>query len=87
MSWNPLLGLLAWSLIDIMWFLPTIKEVYLNPDSEDKLSWWLWFFANTLNLLAVESFTDLHIYFVPLYLFIWSWTIFLLLFRKKLKFN
>ena len=81
-TWNPLLWLFAGSLIDIMWFIPTIKQVYLEPNSEDKVSWWIWSFANILNLFALESFTDINIFFPPLYLAVLSSLVFILLFRK-----
>ncbi len=70
--------------IDTSGALPTIRKVYLDPDSEDKLSWFLFCTGSGLNLLAINEWSFV-IASYPLYLFIGSSVITSLIFFKRRK--
>lgn len=67
--------------IDFLGFLPTFKKTFFSPLHENKISWLLFFFGSTLNVLAIESFS-LTIVFYPVYMFIMDIIMLLLLYRK-----
>ena len=50
---NPLLALTINLAIDITGALPTIRKTYLQPDSEDALSWSVFWTGNTLNFAVI----------------------------------
>lgn len=71
---SALLALLANLFIDFMGALPTIRKTYFDPSGENRLGWMLFLTANTLNLVAVNSW-NLAIVIYPTYLFLLSGTI------------
>jgi len=81
---SPLTALTMSIGIDLVGAIPTLKKSYLDPASENKLTWILFWSANTLNLFAVESW-NFAMAFYPLYLFFISGTIaVILIVRKKI---
>ncbi|MBL7685000.1 MAG: hypothetical protein JNK65_03075 [Deltaproteobacteria bacterium] len=54
---SPLPTLFSSILIDAVGALPTIRKAYQNPESEDLLSWIIFFIANLLNLFAIRHWT------------------------------
>lgn len=68
LSGSALVALIANITIDLLGALPTVKKAYAEPESEDRLSWTLFFVSNALNLLAVETWTIATALY-PLYLF------------------
>lgn len=81
---SPLIAIFINLAIDSLGALPTLKKSYYEPETEDLLSWALFFTANTLNLFAVEHWSaELLAY--PLYLFCLSGTIVTLLLRPKIR--
>ena len=68
-------------LSDFAGVVPTVKKLIERAGPEDRLSWGIWLAADTLTLLAAESW-DIAIIIYPLYLFFHSALIFGLTFRK-----
>jgi len=81
---SALLALSMNILIDAVGTLPTIKKVYHDPKSEDKLAWILFFVGSFLNVLAINKFT-LEIALYPIVLFIAIGTVFYFIFIHKRK--
>ncbi len=57
--------------IDIVGAIPTVKKSWKNPFEEDRLTWILFWVANTLNLFAMPSWS-VPIASYPVYLFLIS---------------
>ncbi|MDO8519474.1 MAG: hypothetical protein Q7T11_04865, partial [Deltaproteobacteria bacterium] len=79
---SPLPALYLSMAIDFVGALPTLKKSYLDPQSEDRLTWILFWAANTLNLFAIQQWT-LAMAAYPLYLFFISGAILFLLLKNK----
>lgn len=80
---SPLPALYISILIDFIGALPTIKKSYVDPAGEDRLSWILFWIANTVNLFAVQEW-NLAMAAYPIYLFFISGLLALILiFRRK----
>lgn len=78
---SPLIALLINLFIDLMGALPTIRKAYHEPESEDRLTWALFFAGNTVNLFAVETWTfAISVY--PIYMFLGSGIITALVFFR-----
>jgi hypothetical protein len=91
------IGLILWGLyrspsialgvnigIDFLGALPTIHKSFRRPEGENISAWLLFSVANVLNLLAIDSWTW-QIVIYPIYIFLVSSTIFLLLWRGQRK--
>lgn len=69
--------------IEMVGFLPTLRNTYNNPKSEDKLAWSLFLSANTANLLAINDWS-FAIFIYPLCMFLGTVLIIaLMIFRRK----
>jgi hypothetical protein len=68
-------------LSDFAGVIPTVKKLIDRAGPEDRLSWGIWLVADTLTLMAAESW-DISIIIYPLYLFFHSALIFGLTFRR-----
>lgn len=79
---SPLVGLISNIFVDFMGALPTIKKSYDYPDGENRISWVLFSLANGTNLLALNTLS-FAVVVLPVYLFLLSLTITLLIFLRK----
>jgi len=80
---SPLPALYISVIIDFIGALPTLKKSYLNPHEENRLTWALFWLANTINLFAINQWTWAMAAY-PLYLFFISGTIlWILVFRSE----
>jgi len=82
-SGSALVALLMNLGVDVAGAIPTIRKSYVDPASEDRVSWSLFFVANVLNLAALRSFSFSEAAY-PLYLFLVTVTVVALLARKPL---
>ncbi|WP_146138486.1 hypothetical protein [Chamaesiphon polymorphus] len=76
--------------IDFLGALPTIRKSLRHSDGENLLAWLLCSVANALNLLAIvgaasvkENYWTWQIVIYPIYIFLVTSTIFLLLWRGQ----
>lgn len=84
---SPLPALYLSILIDLIGALPTLKKAAQDPQSENRLTWILFWAANTLNLFAVHKW-NMAMAAYPVYLFFISGTIlFLIVLRSRPKKN
>jgi hypothetical protein len=67
----PFTALAVASVIDMMGFFPTLKKVWDEPTSEDKLAWAMFFVAAALNVTAIDRWT-LEIAAYPVYILIFN---------------
>lgn len=82
---SPLTALVANLGVDLADALPTIKKAYLNPASESRTAWAMFFLGNSANLFAVEYFT-FAIAAYPIYMFLGCGAIAtLVLFKPRMK--
>lgn len=51
---EPLFAVLTALATDIVGAMPTIKKVWFEPESEDRLSWTLFFLSSVANVFAIE---------------------------------
>lgn len=79
---SALLALSMNALVDVVGTLPTIKKVYHDPESEDKIAWILFLVGAFLNVLAINKFT-LEIALYPIVIFIAIGTVFYFIFLRK----
>ncbi len=82
-SKNPTFTLVINVLIDSTGAIPTIVKSFQEPDTEDIHAWFIFFVANTLELLAISQWGISALY--PIYLFFLAGIIVLFLLRGKLK--
>ncbi len=66
---SPLFALYISLAIDTTASLPTIKKAYLNPLSENKLAWFLFWLGSVANVLAINSWIFV-IYLYPVTMFL-----------------
>lgn len=78
---TPLVALVLLLTIDLAGGLPTIRKSYLDPESEDSLTWCLFLAGNTLNLFAVTTWS-FALASYPVYMFLGSGVITVLVLRK-----
>ena len=52
---NPLLAVLTSLTVDIIGALPTMRKVWKNPGSEDKISWTIFIASSVVNVFAIEQ--------------------------------
>ena len=84
LSGSPALALYICIFTDAVGYLPTLRKVYLDPGSEDKLTWCLFFAAGVLSLLSIDKWSaEIAIY--PVYACISLPIVIALLFRKPRK--
>lgn len=79
---SPLPTLYISIVIDLIGALPTLKKSYINPAGEDRLTWTLFWAANTLNLVAVSQW-NFAMAAYPIYLFLISGTMVLILYVRR----
>lgn len=75
---SPLIALIINLIIDFLGALPTVKKAYLTPNSESKSAWVLFLAGNVVNLFAIERWV-FAIASYPIYMFLGSGTIALLI--------
>lgn len=80
---SPIVALMTNILIDFLGLLPTIRKAYLEPETEDLTAWLLFFLGNTLNLFAAEAWI-FTIYIYPIYMFLGSGIVTMLVLIDKL---
>ncbi len=83
-SGYPLLTLLINIFIDLLGILPTVRKTYLNPNSEDLLTWLLVVIESILNLFAIREWV-FGIYVYPVYMLVFNGLILFLILLPKLK--
>lgn len=74
------------TLIEIMWALAIFTKLYNHPETEDSISWGLWWLAGLFSVLALTSYTYEDVLY-PLYILVTNFAIWLLCFRKKPRFR
>lgn len=80
----PLIALVLTIFIDGMGLLPTVKKAYFKPQSEDTLTWTIFFVSSVLNLFAIEQWTfEIAVY--PVYIFILESLMMLLLLKPRIE--
>ena len=79
---SPLPTLYISILVDLIGALPTLKKAYLDPEGEDRLTWFLFWMANTINLFAIEK-AGFAMWAYPVYLFLISGAIMAILFMTR----
>lgn len=78
----PLIALLINIFIGFLGAILTMQKAYTNPDSEDRLTWFLFFMGGIINLFAIEHWwTPEAIY--PIYIAVVNTTIAILVLRPK----
>lgn len=85
LSGIPFTALIIGILIDIIGYLPTMRKIWHDQESEDRLAWVMFFSASVLNVLALEIWT-FEIAILPAYVVIFNGIVLALLFfphRKK----
>jgi hypothetical protein len=80
---SPLIALTLSLAIDFFGALPTVKKSYVDPESEDLLTWILYLITSIFNLLAVSTWSFALASF-PIYMFVVNITIVTLLLRSKI---
>jgi len=81
-SGSAVLALISSLGIDLSAALPTIKKIYKDQKSEDRVAWSMTSFANLLNIIAIDKFI-LGVIIYPLYAMVIDATILFMLWRKK----
>jgi hypothetical protein len=79
---SPLIALVLNLVTDILGTLPTIKKTYFEPETENSLTWFSYFIASILNVLALENWSFTSSLF-PLYILIVNSIIVVLLLRPR----
>ncbi len=84
---SPILALTINLVIDATGALPTIRKTYLEPDTEDVLSWAVFWTGNTLNFVTILFSGDWNLASIPypFYLFALASTMMVLILRKRIK--
>lgn len=67
--------------IDAIGAIPTIKKVYLEPESEDKLTWVLFLLGSIVNVFAIEQWTFTIVFYPMLMLVLIALITGLMIFR------
>ncbi len=79
---SPVVALVMALGVDLAGALPTIRKAWVAPHTEDRLAWALFIAGNTLNLVAVDRW-EFAIAIYPIYFFLVSGTIALLVLRPR----
>ncbi|MBP9779612.1 hypothetical protein KBD33_03270 [Candidatus Gracilibacteria bacterium] len=74
------------TLIDLMGAVSIFTKLYLIPESEDSVAWFISFLSGVFSVLAIEHFTIQDIIY-PIYLLTSNLAIWFLCFRKKPRFR
>lgn len=83
---SPLTALYTCLFIDFVGAIPTLKKAYLNPEGEDYSTWIIFFIANSMNLFALAKWSW-GMGFYPVYFFLFSGTMVLILTLRRRKTN
>ena len=83
---SSIVALVTTLFVDFAGALPTIRKAYRAPETEDRVAWGLFISGNTVNLLAVEAWS-FAIAVYPVYMFLASGTIAVLVLRPRLRTN
>ncbi|MDD5171877.1 MAG: hypothetical protein PHF60_02460 [Candidatus ainarchaeum sp.] len=67
----PFSALIVGILIDIIGYLPTMKKIWHDPASEDRLTWTMFFVASVLSLFALETWV-FEIAILPIYVVLFN---------------
>lgn len=79
---SPSLAIFICIAIDSLGALPTIKKSYYQPETEDLLSWMMFWIAGTFNLCALDRLSIVSAQ--PIYLFSFNSIVIILLFFPKI---
>lgn len=79
---SPSLAIFICIAIDSLGALPTIKKSYYQPETEDLLSWMMFWIAGTFNLCALDGLSIVSAQ--PIYLFSFNSIVIILLFFPKI---
>lgn len=79
---NAMIALYLTIIIDAMGGIPTLKKAYERPESEDMLTWAMFFIANVVNMFAINSWS-VQILSYPVYVLILSFSMNVILLRAK----
>jgi len=71
MSGIPFTALIIGILVDIIGYLPTMKKIWHDQGSEDRLTWAMFFIGSILNVFALETWT-FEIAILPLYVVVFN---------------
>lgn len=82
---SPVAALVMNLIIEVWGAVPTIKKCYLDPKSESRTAWTIFFSANSINILAVEKWTFAESVY-PLYMSTAALLIIAFLWWPRLKF-
>lgn len=81
-SGSALAALLINIFIDFLGAIPTIKKVYLKPETEDRFAWTLFLVGSVANLSAIEVWTFV-IYVYPVYMIALDVIVMTLIFNRR----
>jgi hypothetical protein len=79
---EPIFALYLTTAVDAIGGIPTILKTYKRPETESRAAWAMFLVANSLNLIAIGEWT-LTIALYPVYVFILSLTMNVLIFRPN----
>jgi hypothetical protein len=85
LSSNATATLLINVFIDATGAIPTLVKTFREPDTEDFVAWFIFFVANTLQVVAISYWNLAAIY--PIYLFFLAGAMVVFILRNKLKFK
>lgn len=83
LSKDPTFTLLLNVLIDSTGAIPTIIKTYREPETEDLTAWFIFFMANTLEVIAIQEWNVASTY--PVYLFLLAGIMVLFIAKGKFK--
>jgi len=79
---SPLVALLLLIFVDALGYLPTMRKILKEPDSEDRLAWSMFYLSAIINLFAVGTWTfEIAVY--PIYIFLFNSVVMGLLFLYR----
>lgn len=81
---SPAVALMMSIIVSLLGLIPTLMKAWKQPETESPTAWALFQIGNSLNLLAINQFVWT-IAICPIYNFFASGSIFLAVFRKKIK--
>jgi hypothetical protein len=78
----PFTALVIGIVIDMIGYLPTMKKIWHEPASEDKLAWMMFFMASVLNVFALETWV-FEIAILPAYALVFNGILLVLMFLPR----
>ncbi|NYZ73506.1 hypothetical protein H0O00_00010 [Candidatus Micrarchaeota archaeon] len=78
----PFTALVIGILIDMIGYLPTMKKIWHDQGSEDRLTWTMFFISSVLNVFALETWV-FEIAIFPLYVVVFNGAVMALLFFPR----